>query len=116
MTRVAWNPADCTDRAEARSAGDTSRRSDARRAAQSTLWKAADSAVQTNIGQSRGCPSIALTASPAQPAASSTWVTSMTLRRSQASTAGPPSTDPASSGTSCPRLTSPTMAVEPVSR
>ena len=28
----------------------------------------------------------------------------------------PASSDPASSGTSCPRLTRPTMAVEPVSR
>ena len=72
--------------------------------------------MQANIGQSRGCPSVALTASPAAPTASSTWVTSRTLRRSQASTAGPPSTDPASSGTSPLRLTRPTMAVEPVSR
>ena len=113
---VAWNAADCSERAAARSAGGTSRRSEERLAAQSTPWNAADSAVKANIGQSRACASIALAASPAHPAASSTWVTSMTFRRSKASTTGPPSTDPASSGTSCPRLTRPTMAVEPVRR
>src|SRR4029077_2792181 len=90
--------------------------SDARRAAQSTLWNKADSAVQANSGQSSGCPSVALTPSRVAPTASSTWVTSRTLRRSHASTAGPPSTDPASSGTSPLRLTRPTMAGEPVSR
>jgi hypothetical protein len=58
-------------------------------------WNADDSAVQANIGHSRGWPSIALTASPAQLTASSAWVTSITVRRSQASTTGPPSSDPA---------------------
>ncbi len=115
-TKVSWKPADCTDTAAARSAGGTSRRSDARRAAQSTPWNAADSAVQANIGHSSGCGSIELTASPVTPTASSNWVAIMTLRRSHASTSGPPSSEPASSGSSCPRLTRPTITVDPVSR
>jgi hypothetical protein len=114
-TRVIWNAADCTDSAAARSAGGTRLRSDARRAAQSTPWNAAASAVQANIGHSSGCGSIELTASPVTPTASSNWVAIITLRRSHASTSGPPSSEPASSGRSCPRLTRPTIAVDPVS-
>ena len=115
-TVVSWNAADCTDSAAGRSGGGTSRRSEARRADQSRPWNAAASAVHANTGQSSGWAASALAASPADPAASMSWVNSMTRRRSQASTSGPPSSDPASSGTSWPRLTSPTMAVEPVSR
>ena len=114
-TVVTWSAADCRASPAARSSDGISRRSEARRADQSSPWKAAASAVQAKMGHSRGWPSIALTASPADPAASMSWVNSITRRRSQASTTGPPSSDPASSGTSWPRLTSPTTGVEPVS-
>ena len=84
----------------------------ARRAGQSTPWKAAPAAVQTNRGQTAGWSSEALTTSPALAVAMASWASTSTFRRSMASARLPPQRAPASSGTSCTRPIIPTTRVD----
>src|SRR5664280_2308196 len=112
---VVWGVV-CRATAAVTSSGPTSIGRAARRAGQSTPWKPALAAVQTNSGHTAGWRSDALTASPPMAAAIATWVRINTFLRSRASANVPPQRAPASSGTSWTRPIRPTTRLEWVSR
>src|SRR6478672_79254 len=106
----AWKMAFAVDTSDRRTKFGTM----ALRPALSRPLNPADSAGSTNNGHSAG-PRSALTARPALHAAISTCAIISSRRRSMASTAEPPSSDPAISGNSWVTDTSPTISDEWVS-
>ena len=102
----------------AAAAGSCSRRirfgSAAVRVGRSIPERPAASAVSTNSGQSAGLSRSALSARPTLVAASATWVTMRSLRRSTESAMAPPANESTTSGPSETKPTMPTSNDEPV--